>query len=108
MSVIMKSTPLAVTILLLLLLGGMMVNNTATATADGGGKEDENEVLQAEQVERVVGLAGHKLDDRKKKVTLFDGSKPAVTKEDYEGYKKKYPEGACDVELGEDQEKGYM
>uniref|UniRef100_A0A915MYT7 Uncharacterized protein n=1 Tax=Meloidogyne javanica TaxID=6303 RepID=A0A915MYT7_MELJA len=97
-----------VTILLLLLLGGMMVNNTATATADGGGKEDENEVLQAEQVERVVGLAGHKLDDRKKKVTLFDGSKPAVTKEDYEGYKKKYPEGACDVELGEDQEKGYI
>nr|CAD2127547.1 unnamed protein product [Meloidogyne enterolobii] len=105
MSVIMKSTPLAVTILLLLLLGGMMVNNTATA--DGGGKEDENEVLQAEQVERVVGLAGHTLDDRKKKVTLFDGSKPATTKEDYEGYKKKYPE-ACDVELGEDQEKGYM
>jgi len=108
MSVIMKSSPpLAVTILLLLLLGGMMVNNTATADG-GGGKEGETEVLQAEQVERTVGLAGHKLDDRKKKVNLVDGSKPATTKEDYEGYKKKYPEGACDVELGEDQEKGYM
>ncbi|CAK5090628.1 unnamed protein product [Meloidogyne enterolobii] len=104
----MKSSPLsyfksAVTILLLLLLGGMMVNNTATAT--GGG--EENEVMQAEEKERPVGLAGHTLDDRKKKVTLFEGSKPATTKEDYEGYKKKYPE-ACDVELGEDQEKGYI
>jgi len=89
---------LAVTILLLPLLGGK-VNNT-TATADGG---EENEVLQAEQVGRPVGLGNHTL--KKDKVTLAEGSEPAITQEDYEKYKKLFPD-ACDVELGEDAKKG--
>nr|CAD2203551.1 unnamed protein product [Meloidogyne enterolobii] len=88
---------LAVTILLLPLLGGK-VNNTATA--DGG---EENEVLQAEQDGRPVGLANHIL--KKDKVTLAEGSRPAITQEDYEKYKKLFPD-ACDVKLGEGAKKG--
>nr|CAD2203552.1 unnamed protein product [Meloidogyne enterolobii] len=87
---------LAVTILLLLMLGEK-VNNV---NADGG---EENKVLQAEQNGRKVGLADHIL--KKDKVTLAKGSEPATTQEDYEKYKKLFPD-ACDVELGEDAKKG--
>ncbi|CAK5090624.1 unnamed protein product [Meloidogyne enterolobii] len=86
---------LAVTILLLPLLEGK-VNTT---TADKG----EKEVLQAEQDKRFVGLAKHLL--KKDKVTLAKGSEPATTQEDYEKYKKLFPD-ACDVKLGEGAKKG--
>uniref|UniRef100_A0A915MKM3 Uncharacterized protein n=1 Tax=Meloidogyne javanica TaxID=6303 RepID=A0A915MKM3_MELJA len=87
---------LAVTILLLLLLGGK-VNNT-TATANGG---EENEVLQAEQKERKVGLGNHIL--KKDKVLLAEGSRDATSQEDYEKYMKPLPD-ACDVEFDEENE----
>ncbi|KAL7074222.1 hypothetical protein ACQ4LE_006358 [Meloidogyne hapla] len=95
-----KNNIFALAVTILLLLGKV---NTTEKEIDTTGEEE----MQAEHAERIVGAAKHSLNTETDIVTLVDGSRPATTAEEFKKYKDLFPE-ACDVELGEGAEKGYI
>ncbi|KAL7074566.1 hypothetical protein ACQ4LE_006365 [Meloidogyne hapla] len=97
-----KKNIFALAVTILLLLGKV---NTTEKEID----TTEEEEMQAEGTERIVGAAKHSLNTKDHEVTLVVGSRPAAAnnKEDYEQYKDLFPE-ACDVELGKKVEEGYI